>query len=184
MTDRSWDDLAKDNDGEYGESWVPNKDSTQPRTLLFTVLQYSAGPATRFEDKPWICNVQDHAGKAWSIWLLSDRLKDEFAEQRPMPGERAALRYVGLVEKKSAPGEYYHQYVLTVDRERDLPEFLTRPQLEDGDQPERRRDIERTGESDIPVDKDAFTYGQPPVDADVIEDDQDDEDDGDESVPF
>jgi hypothetical protein len=180
--ERSWDELVKLNERqEYGQAWLPDREPDHPRTLVGTVRGYDQGPTSEFTGvQPWICTVQDRAGKLWSIWLNRAVLVSEFEKQRPMPDERIVVRYRGQQETASRTGaQPAHLYALTVDREQQLPEFLTRPQLEPGE--DRRRDLELTGESDVPDDPDAFTYGQQrpkPVDipdADVVEDKGDDD---------
>jgi hypothetical protein len=119
---------------EYPESWLPWKDAAQPRSLVGDVASYELGPDLGY-GRNWICTVTDREGKPWSVWLSQKVLLGEFEEQRPMPGERIVLRYIGLQEEPKGGGPAYHRFRLTVEREQQLPEFLTRPQLEPGEEP-------------------------------------------------
>lgn len=187
-TERTWDDLVDLNQRqEYGEAWLPDRESDHPRTLVGTVANYDQGPVSEFTGEcPWICTVQDRDGKLWSIWLNRAVLVSEFGKQRPMPGERVVVRYRGQQAKASRQGAApAHLYTVTVDRDQQLPAFLTAPALEQG--AERVRDLERIGGSDVP--SDGFEYGeQRPVgsvelpDTDVVEDKPKDEDD--DPIPF
>ena len=85
-----------------------------------------------------------------------------------MPGERITLRYGGFQDRPKGGGRPYHRFRLTVDRGPQLPDFLTRPRLAEG-------------EPDIPAD----TEDLPPVpDADVVEEPDAEEGGDDDGVPW
>lgn len=145
MPDRSWDDLLEENENEdYGTSWTPTKSPDQPRTLVGTVKDYERAnlemevgevreDGTRRRERPWICKVLDRDGQLWSVWLLGQVLRDEFARKQPEPGDRIVLRYVGK-SKNPSPGRQPAQiYRLTTDRAGALPAFLGAPQLAPAD---------------------------------------------------
>jgi hypothetical protein len=159
-------------DEEYPESWLPWKTPEQPRTLVGQVTEYSLGPDFGY-GRQWVCTVTGRDQKAWSVWVgrppdtpggRSGMLWRQFEEHRPMPGETVTLRYIGFQDKPKGGGPGYHRIRLTVDRGPQLPEFLTRPQLDAGE----------IG-PDVPID----TAGLPDVpDADVVEEGDD------EPLPF
>ena len=114
-------------------------------------------------ESPWICTIEDRAGKVWSVWLNRAVLVGEFERHRPMPGERVALRYRGKQEEASRAGaQPAHLYALTVQREQALPEFLTKKELAPGEQ---QRDT-----PDVPIDN-AELPPAPVPDAEVVSDD-------------
>jgi hypothetical protein len=157
---RTWEQLEQDAEREYGQAWLPDREPDHPRTLVGTVAGYDQGPVSTFTgEQPWICTVEDRDGKLWSIWLNRAVLVSEWERQRPMPGERIAVRYRGQQEEASRQGGAPAQmYRLTVDRSQQLPEFITRPQL-------------AAPESDIPTD----IPTEPIVDATVVEEPDDDD---------
>jgi hypothetical protein len=118
------------------------------------VTGYDTGPISTFTgERPWICAVHDRNGTDWSIWLNRAALVSEWEQLRPLPRERTAVRYRGQQDEPSRQGGAApHLYRLTVDRDQELPGFVTGPppaQLE-------------TGGSDIPSDL-------PPPDATVVD---------------
>src|SRR5262249_2961187 len=59
-------------------------------------------------------------------------LLGQFEEQKPMPGERIALRYYGKEDEPRGGGPGYHKFRLTVtSREPEMPKWLKA-----GDEPE------------------------------------------------
>jgi hypothetical protein len=179
-TERTWDDLIEQNERqEYGEAWLPDKHPEQPRTLIGTVAGHNQGPESEWSgDRPWICTVVDRDGKNWSVWLNRAVLVSEFGARKPMPDERIVLRYRGQADKPSKPSMAPAQlYTLTVDRERQLPEFLARPRLEGGGQ---------VG-SDIPTDDRPLVdreFDARIADADVVEDKEHEKEGEADDLPF
>jgi hypothetical protein len=172
-TERSWEELEQEAERDYGEAWLPDIHDDHPRTLVGTVTGYSQGPESVYTgEQPWICAVEDRAGKPWSVWLNRTVLVSEWERQRPLPGERIAVRYRGVQDEPSVKGgQPAHLYKLTVDRGPQLPEFVTRPRLEAGQDPG----------PDVPIDSGDL----PPVDAEVPDADvveEKGEDDG--PLPF
>jgi hypothetical protein len=55
--------------------------------------------------------VADDNGDEHSVWLFTTVILNEFRKQRPKPGERIGLRYLG-----KHPEKHYHRYRLMVDR--------------------------------------------------------------------
>jgi hypothetical protein len=163
---RTWEDLEQGANRDYGEAWLPDRDDAQPRTLVGMIAGYDRGPVSTFTgEQPWICAVRDRDGKDWSVWLNRTVLVSEWERHRPMPGERIAVRYRGVQEEASrVGGAPAHLYRLTVDRDQELPGFLTRPQ-----------ELEPADLSDIPSDL-------PPTDADVVDATADEL--GDDDLPF
>jgi hypothetical protein len=194
-TERTWDDLVELNERqEYGQAWLPDREDDHPGTLVGTVCGYDQGPMSEYTgERPWVCTIQDRHGKLWSVWLNRAVLVSEFEKHRPLPDERVVLRYRGRQQDtpSRAGAAPAHLYTVTVDRDQQLPAFLTRPQLEPGQ--DRRRDLEVTGGSDVPDDTAGFAYGQPPAakadaevtDAQIVEDKPDSKGaDDDDPIPF
>jgi hypothetical protein len=145
---------------EFPESWLPMKHGDQPRTLVGEVTDYDLGPDFGWGRK-WVATVTDDDGKPWSVWLSADVLVREFEDQRPMPGERITIRYMGKQDKPKGGGPGYHRFRVTMHRgEPQLPEFLTRPRLGAGQE-----------ESDIPADTSDLPPATTIPDADVVFDD-------------
>lgn len=168
MTGRSWDDLERLNESDdYGTSWTPTKDTAHPNPLAGVVRGYEQS-TTEFENglKPWICKVEDRAGKLWSVWLFGKVLVDEFTVKRPEPGERIVLRYIGLSDNPKPGRRAANLYRLTVDRELSLAAFLP-AQLTAGDD----TDDDRGFKAAEPV--------EPITDAEVVEGE-----DGFDDIPF
>jgi hypothetical protein len=158
---------------EFPESWLPWKDSGQPRTLVGRVEAYTLGRDFGY-GWSWICTLVDRDGKPWSIWIgsypdprsgrcsvLYSLFRDE--ADRVKPGAQITVRYRGFVDNPRGGGPGYRSFGLTVQGDRGLPAFL-RPQLT------------AAAESDIPA-NDEYLATVP--DADVIEDDPAQPDDGD-----
>jgi hypothetical protein len=186
---RSWEQLEAEAEREYGEAWLPDKEDSHPRTLVGTIVSYDQGPESAYTgERPWIANVEDRDGKQWCIWLNRAVLIGEFDRQKPMPGERIAIRYRGQAEKASQPGMAPAQlYKLTVDRDRVLPESFSGGELEAG--APVRRDVQPIPgkPSDIPSD-DARSqvdreFDAQVADADVVEE-GDEKGEGDDPLPF
>jgi hypothetical protein len=161
--ERGWDDLIEASEREIGEAWKPTQDRDCPATLVGTVAGYQQvalntgyGP-----DAPWVCSVEDRDGKLWAVWLFQTVLVSEFERWRAMPGERVVIRYRGRSDKERPGLSPYHRFTLTVDRgDRGLPGFLTEP------------DELEPGGSEVPADSDGL---EQPVDAQVVEDDDEQE---------
>jgi len=65
------------------------------------------------------CIVTEEAtNKKVSLWLSSTVLLDQFQKQKPKPGERIGLKYLGKDEDKG-----YHRYRLLVERPDEALEF-------------------------------------------------------------
>ena len=162
---RDWDELERSAEQEYGEAWLPDLHDEQPRTLVGTVTGYSQGPVSEYTgEAPWICAIEDREGKNWSVWLNRTVLINEFERKRPMPDHRVAIRYRGVQAEPSRKGAApAHLYTVTTGTSR-LPEFLTRPELPEPPLP---------GEGDVPIDVEGLPALPPPVDAEVVEDDDD-----------
>lgn len=135
------DDTAADGDTvvtdeEYPESWLPWKNPDQPRTLVDAeILNYGLAPDFGY-GRSWTCAVADREDRRWTVWIgvppagPSDRpsvLYRQFDDEKPMPGERITIRYVGFVDKPKGGGPGYRNVRLTVHRGPELPAFLLAP---------------------------------------------------------
>jgi hypothetical protein len=152
--EHGWDDFLERSDRDIGAAWAPTKDPDCPRTLVGTVSHYQQVEIdTQYgKARPWVCTIRARDGQLWAVWLWQTVLENEYERWRPMPGERIAIRYKGLHDRAPSNGGPYHKFTLTVDRgDRGLPGFLTDdPQLAGGEDP-------------------PASDGDPPVDADVVE---------------
>jgi hypothetical protein len=165
-----WDGLVDRNArDEYGETWRPSTHHDHPATLVGVVVGYNLGPDFGY-GRNWVATIADREGKLWSVWLSHAVLQGEFERTKPMPEERIVIRYKGRSEAPTDRGRApAHLYRVTVDREPELPEFLTAPPAGELEAPR----------SDIPSDMGAFEQTAY-TDADVVE--EKGEDDGD--APF
>ena len=107
------------------------------------------------QDDPWVCTIKDRDGKAWAVWLLQTVLVSEFERWRPMPGERVVIRYKGMSEQ----GAGGPQPVPPVHAD-------GRPRRAGAARVPDRRPGARAGRPTRAGD------GEPPVDADVVEGEQ------------
>ena len=192
----AWDQLQAEAERDYGEAWLPHKNADHPRTLVGRVIGYDQGPVSVYTgEKPWIATIEDRHGKAWCVWLNAAVLVSEFERKRPMPDEQVAIAYKGVAEKASQPGMAPpHLYRVIVKRDQGLPPSFAAGALEPGE--EIRRDLEKTGGSDLPDDgAEGFAYGQQRspgtviTDAEVVDDtdgksEQQDGKKDDDEIPF
>jgi len=118
---------------EYPASWVP-----KPGDLITgEVVRYTEG-TTSFGRSPIAVLRDDESGELRSVWLLHAVLRNEFAEQKPKPGERIGIK------RLSDHAKGYKRYRLRVDRgqaEPEVPDFAAYEApidaLEDPPQPKR-----------------------------------------------
>jgi hypothetical protein len=179
-----FDELVEANaQDEFGEAWVPKKDETQPRTLVGWVRGYNlAKPDMNKWPKgpPWVCNVQDRDGKAWSVFLLGKVLFEEFARTEPGIGDEIVVRYCGTAAKASQPGWSPAEiFRVTTRKSLEAPKLFARPELAAA--------ATTDDAADVPID----AAGLPPApaadvdvpDADVVEDRSGDAGGDDDDLP-
>ena len=118
MTNRR--DLRKEleqDDGTYPPSII-----LKPGDVLSGTLSRYNGATTKYGDCIIAVIENEVDGKPVSLWITHTVLKNEFARQKPRPGESIAVKYFG---EDSARG--YHRWKLLVDREEgELPDFEAR----------------------------------------------------------
>lgn len=99
----------EDYTGEFPPAWRPEPGDV----LVGKVVRYDRG-FTMYGEVRTVTIERDN-GERVAVWLSSTVLLNEFAKQKPKPGERIGLKYLGM-----HPDRGYHRYKLIVDREEPL----------------------------------------------------------------
>jgi hypothetical protein len=90
----------------YPEAWRP-----EPGEILVGfVVGYDEGP-TSYGPVRTVIIAREEDGQKVTVWLSSTVLLDLFQKQKPRPGERVGVRYLGRDKAKG-----YHKYHLVIDR--------------------------------------------------------------------
>lgn len=98
-------------DGQWPERWDPN-----PGDLIVGQLVRYDGPIeTQYGPGHVAVILDEDSGQERSVWLLETVLVNEFANLAPDPGERVAVKYMGMQEARG--GSEYKSYVVRVQRE-------------------------------------------------------------------
>jgi hypothetical protein len=98
-------------DGSHPDNWIPEEGDL----LLGQLVRYS-GPIQTEYGKAWVAIIMDEdTGKEWSLWLMETVLVNEWTALAPDPGERVAVKYLGLKSPRDG-GKPYKNYFVQVDR--------------------------------------------------------------------
>lgn len=108
-------DLKRELDTWTG--WPPAWKPKPGEVLVGFIESYDVGH-TPFGAVRTVMIAQEATGEVVSVWLSSTVLLDQFQKQKPKPGERVGLKYLGRDEAKG-----YHRYRLLVDRPDEALEF-------------------------------------------------------------
>lgn len=114
-------------------------DGTHPPTLQLkpgdvfvgVVDRYEEGP-TRYGPAPIVVVIDETSGELRSLWILHHVLRDEFAKQRPRPGERIGVKRLADSDRG------YQRFVLRVDRQEPadaVPDFAAYGITDGGEAP-------------------------------------------------
>jgi len=99
-------------DGALPTSWRPEVGDT----LVGVLLRYDRG-STPYGPQTIAHIADEESGEIRGVWILHEVLRQEFAAQRPRPGERLGI-------KRLPDGDGYKRYRLVVDRAEPLmPDF-------------------------------------------------------------
>jgi hypothetical protein len=98
-----------ENWGDWPAAWRPEAGDI----LVGKVVRYDRGFTPYSEVRT--VTVEKDDGERVAVWLSSTVLLNEFAKQKPKPGERVGLKYLGM-----HPDRGYHRYKLVVDRDEPL----------------------------------------------------------------
>lgn len=104
--------LEQDN-GDYPPSIILKPDEI----LAGRLVRYS-NATTKYGDCVIAIIENEIDGEAVSLWLTHTVLRNEFARQKPKPGEYLACKYFGTDARAG-----YHRWKVLVDREDALPDF-------------------------------------------------------------
>jgi len=100
-------------DGALPTSWIPKIGDT----LVGQLVRYDRG-TTAYGVKTIAVVVDEETGELRGFWILHEVARQEFADQKPRPGERLGIKRLPDTEKG------FHRYRLVVDRaDRALPDF-------------------------------------------------------------
>lgn len=99
-------------DGEYPPYWNPEEHGN---VLVGQLLRYEKG-TTEYGPCDIAVVIREDTGDTVSLWLTSFVLKERFREERPRPGERIGVKYLGKQEPKHG-GKPYNNYYVAVDRQ-------------------------------------------------------------------
>lgn len=113
---------------EQADGTFPPTAQVKPGDVLVgELLRYDEG-TTRFGKAPIAVLAIEGSGEVVSLWLLHTVLRNEFAKQRPRPGERIGLKRFPDSE------EGYARWVLRIDRaqsDAEVPDFASYGQSHD-----------------------------------------------------
>ena len=104
--------MARNLEAELNEAdteWPPCWRPQEGETLVGTILRYSSGQTQYGPCRTAILQRAD--GKRVSLWLSSVVLLSLFEREKPRPGEKVGLRYLG-----KHPTKNYKRFALVVDR--------------------------------------------------------------------
>lgn len=107
------DPLLERLEQELAPSWIPEAEGD---TIVGVFLRLEQGP-TQFGPKPFAVLATDEGER--SVWIFTESMMTGFRRAKPEPGERVAVRYMGMKPvKNQTPGRRseYHDYRVVVDR--------------------------------------------------------------------
>jgi len=93
--------------------WPPAWRPEPGDVLVGRVIRYDIGHTVYGPVRT--VTIERDTGERVAVWLSSTVLLNEFAKQKPKPGERLGLKYLG-----KHPELGYHRYRLLVDRDEPL----------------------------------------------------------------
>lgn len=93
----------------FPESWRPE----EGEKIIGTVVEYGVGPTDYGERDTVVVRLADGTEK--TVWLLHDVLINQFKREKPQPGERIAVKYVGQKTNPTSQRRY-KDYRLMVER--------------------------------------------------------------------
>jgi hypothetical protein len=112
------DDLLAKLDKEFPPGWQPEKEG---ETITGVFLRLETG-FTSFGESRVAVLATDEGER--SVWLFHNSLWSEFRRAQPAPGERIAIRYLGMQDVKSpvaGRNSKFHAYRVAVDRPEGQP---------------------------------------------------------------
>lgn len=96
--------------------WPPAWKPEPGDVLVGTVERYDIGQTQYGPVRT--CTIRTDQGERLAIWLSTTVLLDQFRRERPKPGERIGVKYLG-----KHPEHGYHRYRLIVDRPQQEADF-------------------------------------------------------------
>lgn len=116
-----WGVLADRLDEDYPPAWIPGKErkdtgEVDADTIMGTMVRYDDAQTRRNESAKVLVLAERATGELRSVWLLHMASRAKIDVLSPVPGDRLAIRQLGLKESESNPGQTYMDYKVAIIR--------------------------------------------------------------------
>jgi len=130
MTQDALRHAAEIDDGSLPLRWNP--DDIPDTMIVGELLRYET-IVTDFGPSQIAIVEDEDDGVAYGVALFRAVLKKKFDQLEPRPGDRVAVKYVGLEQPRQAGKNSYHNYVVKLERGTPVAAVPTADEASEGD---------------------------------------------------